>query len=99
MFLSVSLGIPYNELGQRISAAELSLYQCFYKLEPWGEERADIRTASQTSFIAAATGVTKEGGGKFATEDFMMFRDKPEPEETQGELPGLRDAFKAMTRR
>jgi hypothetical protein len=93
------LGIPYNELGQRISAAELALYQCYYKLEPWGEQRADIRTASQTSFIASATGVTKQSGGKFTTEDFMLFRDKPKKEESEGEPPGLRDMFKSLARR
>jgi len=93
----VTLGIPFNELGSRISAAELVLYQCYYKLEPWGEERADVRTASQTSFIASATGVTKQGGGKFTTEDFMLFR--PKQEEPEGDPPGLRDAFMAMTRK
>ena len=90
----MTLGIPFNELGSRISAAELVLYQCYYKLEPWGEERADVRTASQTSFIANATGVTKQGGGKFKTEDFMLFRQRPEAPE--GEPPGLRDMFKSM---
>ena len=95
----MTLGIPYNEIGERISAAELALYRCYYRLEPWGEERADVRVASQTSFIASATGVTKQGGERFSTEDFMLFRDKPEAEESTGELPGLRDAFKAMARR
>ena len=95
MFLSVSLGIPFHEVRQW-SAAEILLYQCYYQLAPWGDDRADIRTANQTAFIAKATGVTKQGGGDFALDDFMPFRDRAETE-TEGEPVGLRDAFRALT--
>lgn len=93
LFLSVTLGIPFHEVRQW-SAAEILLYQCYYRLEPWGAERDDIRTAQQTAFVASATGVTKEGGDKFTIEDFMLFRNKPDQDESKSD--GGRTAFAAM---
>ena len=95
MFLSVSMGIPFHEVRQW-SSAEILLYQCYYRTNPWGVERDDIRTANQTSFIASATGVKKEGGGNFTIQDFMPFGEKSEPKSTQDEIL---EGLKAMSSR
>ena len=96
MFLSVTLGIPYSELGQRISASELTLYQVYYRNHPWGEERADIRNAMQMAQTANMHRGKSQAAYKL--DDFMPFREKPETDETV-EPAGLRDMFKAMTRK
>lgn len=35
-----------SELGQRMSAKEENLWIADYQIEPWGEERADLRAAT-----------------------------------------------------
>ena len=95
MFLSVTLGVPFHEVRQW-SAAEITLYQCYYNMAPWGAERDDVRTAQQTAFFASATGVTKDSGARFTTEDFMLFRDRSEQDADVGSGNDGRAAFAAM---
>ena len=96
MFLSVTLGIPFHDIWLNWSSAEIYLYQTYYRLHPWGDERDDIRVANQTSFIASATGVKKNGGGDFTISDFMPFGGREEATD-DGEPAGLRDAFMALS--
>jgi len=96
MFLSVTLGIPFHEIRQW-SSAEILLYQCYYRINPWGVERDDIRAANQTNFIASATGVKKRGGGDFTIQDFMPFAERVQEVDELGAPAGMMDAFKAMS--
>ena len=95
MFLSVTLGIPFHDIWLHWSAAEILLYQCYYRISPWGAERDDIRAANQTNFIASATGVKKRGGGDFTIVDFMPFGEKPKDD--HGDPAGMMDAFKRLS--
>jgi hypothetical protein len=99
VFLSVTLGIPFHDIWLHWSAAEILLYQCYYRLHPWGDERDDIRVANQTNFVAAATGVKKRGGGEFTIQDFMPFAEKSQGFDENGDPIGLMEAFKAMSGR
>ena len=90
------MGIPFHEV-RLWSAAEVLLYQCYYRIAPWGDERDDIRVANQTSFLASATGVKKRGGGDFTIQDFMPFAEKTQELDDDGAPAGLMDAFKAMS--
>ncbi len=54
------------ELLARISSAELTEWEEFNRLEPFGEERADLRSAIVAATVAAGAGVK---GAKPA--DFM----------------------------
>lgn len=92
----MSLGIPYSELGQRISAAELLLYQVYYRHHPWGEERADLRNAMSMAQTANMHRDPKRQTQPFEVNDFMPFAQKPEPEYTGKEPAGLRELFKGM---
>lgn len=96
MFVSVSLGIPFHEVRQW-SAAELTLYQVYYRMQPWGDVRADLRAANQTASIVSASGAKKEGGGRFTIDDFMLKFGKPEKDET-GAPAGLREALMSASR-
>ena len=94
----MSLGIPFNELGQRISAAELTLYQVYYRNQPWGEERADIRNAMSMAQTANMHRDPKRHPQPFELSDFMPFSKKPE-KETEGEPAGLRQMFKSFVKK
>lgn len=50
----------------------------YYQLDPFGEERADLRNAILCLFIADVIGTKKRGGGKFKIEDFMPKFNEPE---------------------
>ncbi len=40
------MGRTIAELGQSMSAKEYDLWKAEYMIEPWGEERADLRTGT-----------------------------------------------------
>lgn len=47
----------------------------YFKLEPFGEERADLRTGILASLVANIA--SKKGGKKYMPKDFMPVFDKP----------------------
>lgn len=98
LLLSVTMGIPFHEVRQW-SAAEILLYQCYYRIAPFGDERADLRNAMQMSQTANMYRDTKTKPDPFEVTDFMPFAERPEPEQTGSEPAGLRDVFLKMTER
>jgi len=46
-------------------------WQAYYDLEPFGEERADIRNAINCMAIVQAFGTKKKGGQQFTLQDFI----------------------------
>jgi hypothetical protein len=60
-----------GELLHRMSASELAYWAAYFDQEPWGEERADLRSAIVASTIA---NVNRGKGRKpFRPRDFMPF--------------------------
>jgi hypothetical protein len=51
-------------------------WQAYYQLEPFGEERADIRNAITCLTIAGTFGMKKKGGKDFELKDFMPSFDE-----------------------
>lgn len=89
------MGIPFHEV-RTWSAAEITLYQCYYRMAPWGEERADIRNAMQ---MAQTANMHRSKDTKaFEVSDFMPFSEKPEPPESN-EPAGLRAFFTSLTKK
>jgi len=89
VFLSVEMGIPFHEVRQW-SSAELTLYMCYYRISPWGEERADIRNAMQMAQTANLHRDTARHPNPFEIVDFMPFREQPpEPKVSRAGLRGL----------
>jgi hypothetical protein len=82
MFLALSLGMTLSEVRERISAAELSAWFAYYRLEPWGEERADLRSAIVASNVANSNRDPRKRPEPYAPADFMPFGkrndDKPD---------------------
>ena len=48
----MALGCTVRELLHGIESKELAEWQAYYNLEPWGEERADLRAGIVASTIA-----------------------------------------------
>ena len=89
------MGIPFHEVRQW-SAAEILLYQCYYRIAPWGEERGDVRNAMSMAQTANMHRDTQRKPDPFEISDFMPFTEKPDEPDEDVEPPGLRDMFKGM---
>lgn len=70
--LALALGMTVGELLGRASGRELTEWTAYYKLEPFGEERADVRAGVVASVIA---NVHRGKNRPFRPTDFMVFRD------------------------
>ena len=54
--LALQLGCTAAELRQRLSVRELAQWYALYELDPWGETRADIRSAINGAAVCRAFG-------------------------------------------
>ena len=89
------MGIPFDQVRQW-SAATITLYQVYYRMAPWGEERADLRNAMTMSQTANMHRDSRRHPKPFAVDDFMPFTEKRE--EGLDEV-GLRQMFKSLARK
>jgi len=60
-----------NELLARIGAAELTEWMAYYNLEPFGDTRADIRSAIVASTVANTARDAKRKPQPFEPREFM----------------------------
>jgi Protein of unknown function (DUF4035) len=67
-----------RELLLRCDSHELTEWQCFFALEPWGEERADLRAGIITSTLANIHRDPATRREPFQPSDFMPRYDAPE---------------------
>jgi len=58
-----------REAQQRIDSQEFTLWRAAYEIEPWGEERADIRASVLSRVLIASH------GGKINSEDSRKLFD------------------------
>lgn len=73
-----------RELLTRMDSKEISEWMAYYRLEPFGEERADLRSGIIASILANVH--RKKGAAAFGPEDFMYRAEQPEAKPTAGEL-------------
>lgn len=85
-----------RELLERMSSRELTEWMAYAQIEPFGEERGDIRQAITSSLIANANRDPKKQSKAYEPEDFMPFSEKPDPAETQAQA--LRDKLMGLNR-
>lgn len=74
----------------RMSSREFTEWLAYYELEPFGEQRADLRAALIASVIANAHRDPKKKPYKAA--DFLLFPEKTEPTSED-----LRSKFVSLT--
>lgn len=72
---------------RRLSARELVEYEELYRLDPWGEERADLRSAIIAATLANINRDPKKGR-PFRPVDFMPYVDREEIERADAEALG-----------
>lgn len=70
-----------DELLSSMSARELSDWIAFARVEPFGEERADLRSGIIASVIANAHRDRKKRAQPYTPADFMPRFDKPTVED------------------
>lgn len=71
--LALQLGMCVSELSNRMTAAEESAWVAYYRTNPFGDERADMRSA-QISQLLFNTNAKKQDRKKLT--DFMPFHRK-----------------------
>lgn len=62
---------------QEISADKFVEWMAFYEIDPWGEQRADLRAAQQMSIMVNMN--LRKGAKPAKVADFMNFAEKPDP--------------------
>jgi hypothetical protein len=77
--LALALGMTVEEMLDRMTWAEYLEWQEYYGLEPWGEERADLRSAIVASLIANVNRDAKKQPRPYEPTDFMPYYERPEP--------------------
>lgn len=60
-------------------ASEYQRWQAFYAVDPFGDERADLRIAQLTALTANAHSDPKKRRKAYEAWDFMPFSEKPKP--------------------
>ena len=60
-----------EQLQREVSSRAFAEWMAFYQIEPFGEERADLRSAIIASVIANANRDPKVQRQPFTVEDFM----------------------------
>lgn len=56
--------------------SELGLWAALYSIDPWGEQRADLRAAIGTSVLAESNRNPKVRAEPYTSEDFMPYSPK-----------------------
>lgn len=95
--LALAMGRTINELRAVLSYAEFQEWCLYYRVEPWGEDRADLRAGIVSSTIANYAGKERSKAAPLAMpSDFMPYATRPEPPEerilTNEELAAWADA-------
>jgi hypothetical protein len=76
-----------EELSGRMSSRELSEWAAYFAIEPFGEERADLRAGIVASTIANVHAGRK--GKPFAPVDFMPFQERDKSQKLSAQILGF----------
>jgi hypothetical protein len=63
--------MTHRELMRRLTAKELAYWQAYYAVEPFGEQRDDMRAAMLACVVARVA-----GNRNARTQDFMLFAER-----------------------
>jgi hypothetical protein len=86
------------ECQERVSAEEFREWIAFYKFNPWGEERDDLRIGNLTALTANIH--RRKGAREFKASDFILFgHGKSEREQSAKEMRATFAAFAKMHNR
>jgi hypothetical protein len=77
--------VDVDALLARLPSRLLTEWMAYYGLEPFGEERADLRSAIVASLVANANRDPAKRREPFTPQDFMPKFDRIEPAEQQAQ--------------
>lgn len=81
MTLALAMGRTLGELGESMTADEFGLWLALYQVDPWGEQRADLRAGIVASTVANYAGMARsKSAGAAKPSDFMPYIEKRETE-------------------
>lgn len=93
----MALGKSVSELLESMDAQELTAWMAYDRIEPFGESRADMRTAAQTTALLNVQ--RKRGSDPLKPSDFMPQYDKRYlPKKSNGAEQKLKAFSKAAKR-
>ena len=69
--------MPVGRMLDEMTSSELAEWQAFDRIEPFGEQRADLRSAIVAATVASSGTNRPKRAPKVA--DFLPFADKPAP--------------------
>lgn len=87
------MGMSVSRLLDEFDAHELAEWMVYYGIEPWGEERADIRSANIAMLINNAHFKVKR-----TVWDYMVVKP-PKPKQTFAQMRNLMWAFAGSQRK
>ena len=77
--MAKELGVPnVDRMLESISGRQLAEWMAYARLEPFGEERADLRMAILAALIANVNRDPKKKSSPYEVSDFMPKFEKPE---------------------
>ena len=71
--LALALGKTLGQLLSEVDSQELSLWEAYYCVEPFGQDRNDVAVAIQSALMANLWG---SGSHRFAPSEFMPIFDE-----------------------
>lgn len=80
-----------GDLLRRMSGEEFAQWAAYYRIEPWGETRADLRNGVVASLLYNINR-TKDAP-PLSPADFLLFEKKPDAAQSE---TNLRDRFRAL---
>lgn len=83
-------------LARELRPSELGLWAALYSIDPWGEQRGDLRAAIVASLIANVNRDTKRRPEPFRPDDFMPYRQRDARAEQQDLSRRLRAVLGTM---
>jgi hypothetical protein len=99
MRLCLALGCTLDELGHRMSAREFGLWMTLYRQEPFGDQRADLRSAIVAATVANYAGKQRaEHAGVAQPAEFMWYADAGREQPAAREEPDPVAFFSALGR-
>lgn len=96
--LALAMGRTIQELRATLSYAEFCEWCLYYQIEPWGEDRADLRAGIVASTIANYAGKTRSKGSDPALPaDYLPYLERPEPDPPADDQPLTDDDLAAWS--
>lgn len=83
--LALQIGATVGELLGRMTSVEFTYWQTVYGLQPWGDDRADLRSAFISCTLANAYRDEKKRPTPFDLLDFMPYSGDPPKPQTPAE--------------